>query len=126
MNNTTDPQVRAELIALEERVWAAIGQHDATAFLSLVAEDALIISGGVRRSAATYAALLPIITIARMELTDFQLIPVGTDAYILHYTLGFAGVNNANDLTGQYCVSSVWVRRTGEWRLIFNQDSLSR
>jgi ketosteroid isomerase-like protein len=120
-----DPQLREELIARERRVWDAIEQQDQAAFLDLVTDDALIVSGGVRRSGAAYAALLPIINTAKVELSEFQVIPAGPETNIVHYTLVLTGAPNRSNLTGQYCVSSVWVRRNDKWMVVFNQDSLA-
>jgi hypothetical protein len=117
------PSIEEEIIALENRVWEAIYCQDVTHFRALVAEDALMVVGGLRSTGAEEAQVLQQIKFPAYDLSEFQVKVLGDDIVLLHYTVTFKGGHSSlSDFSGRYYVSSIWQRRENGWQLVFNQD----
>jgi hypothetical protein len=115
--------VEKEIIALEKRVWEALVRQDVADYRRLVADDALMVIGGMRSTGAKEAEVLPQIVFPAYELSEFKVIVLGDDIVLLHYTASFtSGHSSLSDFSGSYYVSSIWKRRQNGWQLVFNQD----
>ena len=85
------PSVEEEIITLEKRVWEAIISQDVAHYRALVADDALMVIGGMRSTGAEEAQVLQQIEFPACELSEFQVIVLGDDIVLLHYTATFTG-----------------------------------
>lgn len=112
-----------EIITLEKRMWEAFVKQDVACFRELVADDALMVIGGVRSTGAEEAQMLSLIKFPPCELSEFQVIALGEDVVLVHYTATFMESPFAPpDFSGRYYVSSIWQKRQIGWQLVFNQD----
>jgi hypothetical protein len=117
------PSIKEEIITLEKRVWEAVFSQDVAHYQALVADDALMVIGGMRSTGAQEAQVLEQIKFPAYELSEFQVIVLGDDIVLLHYTATFTGGHSSpSDFSGSYYVSSIWKRRQNGWQLVFNQD----
>src|SRR5262249_51330843 len=91
----------------------------------LAAEDYVaILSDGTRLTLDAYCALLPIFEIQRYSLSDAELLSPAPDVAILLYKAEATTVMLGETFEEQIQLSSVWVRRNGEWRNVFYQETL--
>jgi hypothetical protein len=117
------PSIEEEIITLEKRVWEAVFSQNVAHYRALVADDALMVIGGMRSTGAEEAQVLQQIKFPAYKLSEFQVIVLGDDIVLLHYTATFAdGHSSLADFSGSYYVSSIWKRHQNEWQLVFNQD----
>ena len=117
------PSIEEEIITLEKRVWEAVISQDVAHYRALVADDALMVIGGMRSTGAKEARWLQQIKFPAYELSEFKVIVLGDNIVLLHYTATFVGEHSSrSDFSGSYYVSSIWKRRQNGWQLVFNQD----
>jgi hypothetical protein len=117
--------VASELIALEEDGWRALsdGPEAATAFYERVLDDGvvMVLPGGLRLDdRATVIASLAGPPWASYDLESPQVLRLGADTAVVTY-----GVVARRDGAAPYSalMSSVYVRRDGEWRLALHQQT---
>lgn len=113
------------IIALEKKMWDAFNRGDSEDFRALVLPEALMIIGGGRMSGEYYAQAISGVKINSVHLDDFHIIPLSEESVLISYLASVDGGPGAEDLSGVYRVSSVWVRRGADWKIIINQDSIA-
>jgi hypothetical protein len=115
-----------EIVENERQVWAALKNHDGSTFNSLLADDAMIVTGGQRYTKPEYLATLNQIDITDYSLEDIQVMMTGPDSAIINYQVsGRFGRWDRAAPPQMFQVASVWVRRNGRWLTVFNMDSPS-
>lgn len=113
------------LLALETNVWEATKNRDFATLRKLCAEDYVaILSDGSRLTLAEICLVLPFVEIKRYTLSDVRLVALGPDGAILTYQVDSAGTILGESFEERTRHSSTWVRRAGEWRNIFYQETL--
>lgn len=119
-----------ELLHLETRVWQALVDGDAAADAALLADDFLgVYPSGFARRDDHLAQLADGPTVSTFELSDATSFAVADDAVMLSYRASYrrpasgdAAPRSAPESASMY-VSSLWVRRDGDWVNVFSQDT---
>jgi hypothetical protein len=112
------------LFALEKRVWEASKKKDVEGLRQICAEDFVAIySDGSRLTLDEFCQALPLFEIKRYSLSDVRLLSLGPDAAVLIYKAESQTVFLWETLKERTQVSSTWVRRNGEWRNVFSQET---
>jgi hypothetical protein len=117
MNN----ELAEELRDVEEKMWEAFSRGNATAFGKLVASDAMMICGGLRESGREYTAIVSQVRLDSYGLTDFAIKVINTSMVMTNYVVKIECPDPL--LSGNFRVSSLWIKNDDHWQLCFNQDS---
>ena len=111
----------SDFIALEQRVWQALVDGDAEADAELLLPEFLgVYPSGFSDRAGHVGQLSNGPTVSRFKLSEARILPVGLSHVLLCYRARFARVGSDEE---EMYVSSLWVRRQGEWRNVFSQDT---
>jgi RNA polymerase sigma factor (sigma-70 family) len=114
----------ATLLALEKRGWEATRKKDVGSLRQLWAEDFVaILSDGSRLTRDEFCLVLPFFEIERYSLSDVRLLSLGPDAALLTYTVESETTILGEPQKGPGRIASTWVRRNGEWRNLFYQET---
>ena len=112
--------IRPRLLA----IWAHYQSQEAEAHNALLADDYQAVGpdGGLRSGKPTPQE------IAKAPLTAFTLvqvraIPLGLDAALMTYTAEVDGPSGGKMIHVTYQVGEVWVRRAGEWKCRYYQET---
>jgi hypothetical protein len=112
-------------LVLERRVWEAAKKKDADTLRSLCTQDYVaIISDGSQLTLNEFCMLFPLFQVKSYSLSDARLISLGPDAAILLYKSKSETVVLGENEKAQTQHSSTWVRRNGEWRNVFYQETV--
>ncbi len=112
------------VIRLEKRVWKAAQDRNAKEFKELVPSDAMMIfqSGIVLQP--EYLATMNDRTIARYELGRIDGFMPNATTVILHYEALRHGEEAGQAFpTGAVIESTTWIKRSGRWVAILNQET---
>ena len=112
------------VIRLEKRVWKAAQDRNAKEFKELVPSDAMMIfqSGIVLQP--EYLATMNDRTIARYELGRIGGFMPNATTVILHYEALRHGEEGGQAFpTGAVIESTTWIKRSGRWVAILNQET---
>ncbi len=113
-------------LSLETRVWQALVDGDGAADRALLADDFLgVYSTGfaIRDDHSGQLADGP--TVARFDIRDARLMPLGPGRVLLAYFASFTRVvaPAPEAMPESMYVSSIWENRDGIWLNTFSQDS---
>lgn len=112
------------VIRLEKRVWKAAQDRNAKEFKELVPSDAMMIfqSGIVLQP--EYLATMNDRSIARYELRRIGGFMPNATTVILHYEARRHGEEGGQAFpTGAVIESTTWIKRSGRWVAILNQET---
>ncbi len=112
------------VIRLEKRVWAAAQERKAREFAELVPSDAIMIfqSGIVLQP--EYLATMNERTISRYEIRRISGFMPNASTVILYYKALRHGEEGGKAFpTGAVIDSTTWIRRSGRWVAILNQET---
>jgi RNA polymerase sigma factor (sigma-70 family) len=114
------------LFTLEKSGWEATKKKDVAGLRKMCAEDFVAIhSDGSRATRDAFFLLaFPFFELKSYSLSDVRLLSLGPDAAILVYKAESEMVVLGETLKEQTQHSSTWVRRNGEWRNVFYQETL--
>jgi RNA polymerase sigma factor (sigma-70 family) len=113
------------LLALEKRVWEATKQKNADTLRRLCTPDyTAILSDGTQLTLDEFCMLFPLFELKSYSLSDVRHIALGPDAAILLYKAESQTVVLGEKEKQQTQHSSTWIRRGGEWRNVFYQETL--
>ena len=118
------PSLAEEIRGRESAVWEAAKTKDIAAFQALVAEDArMIFTSGVK-TRAEYIESIEERHITHYSLRDFQVFRPAPDTVFTIYKATFSGVFGGKTVQA-FTVreASVWVRRSGKWVAVLNQET---
>lgn len=109
----------------EEMMWQATVKGSKADFLKVVSPDAVMVCGGYRCSGMEYSDFISDFSISAYEITNFVEI-FGTETLVqVCYNVRTEVENEADsDVAGLFCVTSTWQKQNGEWKLVFNMDTL--
>lgn len=109
---------------LETAMWNAAKNRDASVFLEVVDEAAVMVCGGFRCSGAEYAQIIKEFDVAQYYISDFEIIEENDQICQIHYIIETKVSDRKNeDLEGKFHITSTWKKTAGVWKLIFNMDS---
>jgi RNA polymerase sigma factor (sigma-70 family) len=112
------------LLALEKRAWEAAKNKDVATLRKTCASDFLAVySDGTRLTLDEYCKALSLIDLKKYSLSDVRLLSLGPDAAVLIYQADTHSVVLGATLKERTQMSSIWVRRDGEWRNVFAQET---
>lgn len=112
------------IIVLENKMWTAAKNGDVKSFLQLVEADAVMICGGFRCTGADYAEFIRDFGITAFEISGFEIVYETENIMQVHYIVKTTADSPENaDLAGAFHVTSTWVLKNEEWKLVFNMDS---
>ena len=117
------PKAEAELIANENKVWDALKNKDASVFQALLADDARHVSpnGLIGKSQAIQN--MDTCTMNSYSVGGFQVLWAGEETAIVNYSAKVDAVCGSDAVTSPLSVTTVWVRRAGNWVAFFHQES---
>ncbi len=113
-----------ELIELEHAGWASLCNGTGDSFYGdLMTDDGLMVmaNGAVMTRKEVVDALAESPPWASYEIDDVQIVPVGDDAAALVYV--GTGHRDADDPPFVGVMTSVYVRRDGDWKLALYQQT---
>ena len=115
----------AELLELEERMWAANRAGDAAFYAELLRDDALVVSRfGVQDRASILAVIgenrVPYIN---STITDPQAIELTGDSALITYRVEVEALRDGQPMNFAVLATTVYVRRDGGWCAAFHQQS---
>jgi RNA polymerase sigma factor (sigma-70 family) len=116
--------LRDTLLALEKRSWEATKKKDVKELRKLCAEDyEAVLSDGSRLTRDEFFDLFPLFEVKSYALSDVRARPLGPDAALITYKVKSKTVIAGVALDEETQISSTWVRRDGEWRNVFYQET---
>lgn len=114
---------RDELIGLEREFWGAAGKPEH--YERRFADDGVMaFDVGVMDKPAVLAAVADSASWARFTLDDVRMTQITDDVVALTYTT--TARTAGSDAVYQAVISSVYVRRNGEWLLVLHQQTPRR
>jgi hypothetical protein len=112
------------LFALEKRGWEATKKKDVETLGKIHPQDFVaILSEGSRFTREDFLEAFPLFELKSYSLSDVRLVSLGADAAILIYKAESQTVVLGETYTEETQFSSTWVRRNGEWRNVFYQET---
>ncbi|OIQ43949.1 MAG: DUF4440 domain-containing protein [Roseobacter sp. MedPE-SW] len=122
MTDHAQPDLLAEILAQETRVWQALVAGDAAADKAALHVDFLgVYPSGFATRSDHCDQLREGATVGSFELTEARLLQLGADhvclSYLAHYLRPKA------EATDAMYVSSIWQRQDGGWVNVFSQDT---
>jgi hypothetical protein len=111
-----------ELIQVERRGWEALCSDDAVAYYrEHLTEDALMaFPFGLMDRDAALSAMATATPWSRYEIQDPRVIPLGPDCGVVVYAVT---AQREGEQPFSAFLSSTFVRRDGDWKLAFHQQS---
>ena len=111
-----------EAIAREKELAAAEKRHDWEFISRALAHDFVEVAGdGKLYTKAEVAQYFPDVRVQEFSLDNFRVVQSRPDAVLLLYTANAQATFKGQPFPAHNYVSSYWVRRRGEWRMIFHQ-----
>jgi hypothetical protein len=119
---SVDAEWNNELIQIERRGWEALCSADAGAYYRQhMTEEALMaFPFGVMDRQAALNAMADAEPWSRYEIVNPQVVPLGPDSGVVVYSVT---AQRAGQPPFSAVLSSTFVRRDGEWKLAFHQQS---
>ena len=111
-----------QLFDLERRGWDALSAPNAAAFFAdLMTDDAVMVfSGTVMTKRESLAAMTSARPWARYRLLDMRVLRVGTGGRLVLY---HAIAKRAAGVEYDALMSSIYVRRSDGWKMVFHQQT---
>jgi uncharacterized protein (TIGR02246 family) len=111
-----------EIEDLERRGWDALSSPDGAAFYAnLMADDGLMVfPGTILDRPQSLRAIGGAPPWASFELEDVRVVEAGADGAVVVYR---ATAQRAGEQPYHACMSSVYARRDGSWRLVLHQQT---
>jgi hypothetical protein len=122
---TASPAItEADAIAKEKAIWDAIKNKDYDAFSnSLAAEQLEVLPEGVSDKTQSIAGVKEFEP-SELTFSDWKLMPVDKDAFILTYSVTMKGKYRGREFPSETArASSAWVNRGGKWEAIYHQET---
>jgi ketosteroid isomerase-like protein len=120
-------QVERELIKMENEMWEAWKDKDVKVFKARVPSDGVLVSDQGIETKEQMLKDIPSMgcDVKSFKLSDFKLIAVGGNTYVLAYKGTEEGTCGSTPLPPNLWATSVWVRRGGRWMAVSHQESAS-
>jgi uncharacterized protein (TIGR02246 family) len=114
------------LIAKERQVVDALMKKDAKTFNSLVASDGILNGSQGRMVVADFTKMMfgPDYSLSNSMVEDPQVTMIDKDTAILTYKSTGTETFKGHTETGTAYATTIWVKRKGDWKAIFHQESM--
>lgn len=111
--------------ARSRKVWEDFKNRNKTALSATLAEDfrALEEGGSGFFGAKEYLSTLDEFELKSYDLSDYLVIPLGSGAVLINYHARYEGAEAGETTKGNAGFSEVWVRRDGNWKLQYLQET---
>lgn len=118
----TTTNVQDELLALEDRGWQALTAGQGRAFYAdrLADEAYLVLPVGVMDREQSIMSMSQVPAWARFTISNPRTFPLADDVVALTYQ---ADAERSSGDTYTAVMTSVYVRRAGEWKLLLHQQT---
>lgn len=114
--------VQERLIAREKDLFAAEQRRAFAVIDEALAEDFHeIASDGQLHTKAEVMPLIADVKVEDYSLRDFKVLPIGDQCAIVTYRADIKASYKGQYFPPKLYLSSVWVRRSGSWRMMFHQ-----
>jgi RNA polymerase sigma factor (sigma-70 family) len=112
------------LVALEKRTWQATKKKDLQTLQKLSTDDfEAILSDGTRLNLKDFQELFPFFQVKSFSMSDTKVVALGPDAAVLIYRSKAKTIVLGMTEEEHTWNSSTWVRRNGDWRCAFYQET---
>ena len=116
------PPDKDAMMAKEKAAWQAFKDKNAADFKKVVhAEFIGVYDEGVSDMQKELAEMQKW-DMKSFTISDYKVVPVGTDTTISTYKVTVEGTFNGKDASGSYNAGSVWKSQKGEWQAIFHTN----
>ncbi|MFZ2538616.1 MAG: DUF4440 domain-containing protein [Oscillospiraceae bacterium] len=113
-----------EIIQFEYDMWNAAFHKDVETFKKLVSSNAVMICGGDRCIGSEYAEFIRFFDISGYNISNMEVVSKSDNEVLLHYVIRVeVDKKEAEDLSGNFHVASLWKKCDESWILVFNMDS---
>lgn len=110
------------LVAREKELAAAKKRHAIATIDEALADDFHELAGDGRFYAKSdIMPMLKDVVIEDFSLSDFNVFPINSHCVMITYTSAVKGNYKGQPFPPKNALSSVWVRRSGSWRVFFHQ-----
>lgn len=108
---------------LEISMWEAAKNRSSSDFLRIVAEDAVMVCGGLRCTGKEYADIVSVFDCKSYVIEHFEVVNEDERSIQVHYVIHLE-VNDArnDDLAGTFHITTTWRNIDGNWKVAFNMD----
>ncbi|HXN21313.1 MAG TPA: nuclear transport factor 2 family protein [Candidatus Dormibacteraeota bacterium] len=118
------PQLVSQIQQREREVWEAARQKDMHRFDALVADDARMIFTSGIMTKSEYLRSIGKRNITSYVLEDFQVLQPATDTVLTIYKVTLSGTFDGRSIPPSTVrEASVWVKRSGKWLAVLNQET---
>ena len=118
-----------ELLARDRQVWDAIRAKNFDAFATFLADDLLEVSNeGVSTKAESVKGIQGL-ELTDLSFSDTRVVKIDADAAVVTHTINQKGSYQGQPFGEQFQTvraSTGWVRRNGQWLVIYHQESFVR
>ncbi|HYG98664.1 MAG TPA: nuclear transport factor 2 family protein [Terriglobales bacterium] len=122
LSESVTKRIEEQLIKREKDLAAAEQRRAIAVVEEALAEDFHEIGIDDRLyTKADVVPMLPDVKIEDYSLTDFKVVPLNKESAVVTYIANVQGSYKGEAFPKKNCVSSVWARRNGSWRLVFHQ-----
>ena len=113
-----------QLVANETAINEAVMKHDATAFRKLVADDAVAVDAMGISSAADFVKAMDALKFEPgWKIAEPKVTWISDDVAVLVYHWYGKGTMGGVPLPQHTLSSTVWARRSGQWKAVFHQET---
>lgn len=111
--------------ARSRQIWEDFRNHNKAALAATLADGfrALEEGGDGFFDAKAYLSTLDGFELKGYTLSDFTITPLGTGAVLINYRAVYEGAADGQTTQGNAGFSEVWVRRGGNWKLQYLQET---
>ncbi|MVO98637.1 DUF4440 domain-containing protein [Paenibacillus lutrae] len=119
--NLGGKDLEKSILTMEMKMWDAFADGNAEKFLEVVANDAVMVVGGITETGADYAKFIPEIDVTSYKIEKFSTKVIHPNVVLTNYFVKIEAPNT--DAAGTFNVSSLWKKTGIHWKLVFNQDA---
>jgi len=110
----------------EKATWDALKKKDFDAFANMATTDYIEVGGDGVFDKPGIIAYLKDLTLTDATFTNWKLLPIDKDAYLLMYETKMTGTFKGTAIpAGPYRSTAAWVNRDGKWQVIYYQETLA-
>jgi hypothetical protein len=110
--------------ARSRKVWENFKNRDKAALAATLADGFRALEEGANfTDAKEYLSGIDDFVLKSYDLSDYVVTPLGADSVLLNYHARYEGVSGGETSKGNAGFSEVWVRRAGNWKLQYLQET---
>ena len=116
----------SDLIAREQKVFAAIRTSDKAAFEALVSKDALSVEGTSGLTSVTlFLDGWKDMKLESIDASNFKVITLNPEAAVVYSKVTQKGTFQGQAFPPVVHSTTTWVKRKGKWTAVFHQESVA-